>query len=150
MTDELCATFFSRPKSLETFRERSARIAARCNNAQRGRDAMVHRVHTQCLPYWLACSVLRNVINTSLTHALNTALASLPLCESRRSHCILFSLSLPRSLFHSPSLHLSYSSTRFSATHGTCIHGASNECNRERERNRGTDGSHRAEQREKE
>lgn len=24
---------------------------------------------TQCLPYWLACSVLRNVINTSLTHA---------------------------------------------------------------------------------
>lgn len=26
---------------------------------------------TQCLPYWLACSVLRNVINTSLTHAPN-------------------------------------------------------------------------------
>lgn len=28
---------------------------------------------TQCLPYWLACSVLRNVINTSLTHAPNPA-----------------------------------------------------------------------------
>lgn len=42
---------------------------------------------TQCLPYWLACSVLRNVINTSLTHA--------PLIPSR---------SPQRAALHSPAL----------------------------------------------
>lgn len=31
---------------------------------------------TQCLPYWLACSLLRNVINTSLTHVPNPAARS--------------------------------------------------------------------------
>lgn len=106
-----------------------------CNNA-RG-DMTVHRMHIQCLPYWLACWVLRNVINTSLTHALNTARVSLPLCEPTFPLHPLFSpFQPPLAISHFVSLPL------------RCVplppvkrtHAASNECNRERE-NCEADGS---------
>ena len=115
--------------------------------------------HSVCHIDWLAQYYVM-----SLTRRLHMRLTRpsplCPLCESRRSHCILFSL--PPSLTFSLSLSLALSHSLFisrrvsltlrhvspppmervSTLHTTSATG-------ERERNRGTDGSHRAEQRER-